>query len=79
MAQLLMSTGLSAHHTMPDMEGMEAMATNHALMVGADGKAEPECCEGHEQGMVTVCKTGQECKTKHPATYHCEGAADPCC
>ena len=63
MAQLLMPTELSAHHVMPDMEGMEAMATNHTLMVGADGSAEPECCERHEQGKATVCKTGQECKT----------------
>jgi hypothetical protein len=62
MAQLLMPAGSSAHHVMPDMEGMEAMATNHALMAGIDD-AEPECCEGHEQGKATVCKTGQECKT----------------
>jgi hypothetical protein len=62
MAQLLMPAGLSAHHLMADMESMDAMATSHALMVGTDG-AEPECCEGHEQGKTTVCKTGQECKT----------------
>jgi hypothetical protein len=62
MAQLLMPSGPSAHHLMPDMESMDAMATSHALMVGIDG-AEPECCEGHEQGKTTVCKTGQECKT----------------
>ena len=62
MAQLLMPVGSSAHHVMPNMEGMEAMAANHASMVGVSG-AEPECCEGHEQGEATVCKTGQECKT----------------
>jgi len=62
MAQLLMPAGSSAHHLMADMERMDAMATSHALMVGADG-AEPECCEGQEQGKMTVCKTGQECKT----------------
>ncbi|NKQ13223.1 hypothetical protein [Pseudomonas sp. SST3] len=62
MAQLLMPTELSAHHVMLDMEGMEAMAASHALMSGVSG-AEPECCEGHEQGKTTVCKTGQECKT----------------
>lgn len=62
MAQLLMPAGSSAHHVMPDMEGMETMATSHALMAGI-GDAEPECCEGHEQGKATVCKTGQECKT----------------
>jgi len=62
MAQLLMPVGSSAHHVMLDMEGMDAMAANHALMAGVSG-AEPECCEGHEQGKTTVCKTGQECKT----------------
>ena len=62
MAQLLMPIGSSAHHVMLDMEGMDAMAANHALMAGVSG-AEPECCEGHEQGKTTVCKTGQECKT----------------
>ena len=61
-AQLLMPIGSSAHHVMLDMEGMDAMAANHALMAGVSG-AEPECCEGHEQGKTTVCKTGQECKT----------------
>ena len=62
MAQLLMPVGSSAHHVMPDMEGMEAMAASYASMSGVSG-AEPECCEGHEQGKTTVCKTGQECKT----------------
>lgn len=62
MAQLLMPVGTSAHHVMPTMEGMDAMAANHALMAGVSG-AEPECCEGHEQGKASVCKTGQECKT----------------
>jgi hypothetical protein len=62
MAQLLMPAGLSAHHVMPEMEGMEAMATSQAPMAGVDD-AEPECCESHEQGKATVCKTGQECKT----------------
>ncbi len=62
MAQLLMPAGSSAHHLMPDMEGMGGMGASHALMVGADG-IEPECCEGHDQGNMTVCKTGQECKT----------------
>ena len=62
MAQLLMPVGSSAHHVMPDRVGMEAMAASHASMAGVSG-AEPECCEGHEQGKTTVCKTGQECKT----------------
>lgn len=63
MAQMLMPVGSSAHHVMPDMEGMEAMAANHASMVGVDDGAGPECCEAHEHGKATVCKTGQECKT----------------
>jgi hypothetical protein len=62
MAQLLMPVGSSAHHVMSDMEGIGAMAASHASMVGTGG-AEQECCEGHEQGKTTVCKTGQECKT----------------
>ena len=59
MAQLLMPAGPSAHHAMSDMEGMMAMADSQSAIDGV----EPECCEGHEQGKTTVCKTGQECKT----------------
>jgi hypothetical protein len=59
MAQLLMPAGPSAHHAMSGMEGMMAMTHSQAAVDGA----EPECCEGHEQGEATVCKTGQECKT----------------
>ncbi|ANF23758.1 hypothetical protein PS273GM_00665 [Stutzerimonas stutzeri] len=62
MAQLLMSVASPEHHVMPGMEGMDAMGTSHDLMIGTGG-TEQECCEGQEQGKMTVCKTGQECKT----------------
>jgi hypothetical protein len=62
-AEMLMPVGSSGHHMMSDMEGVGAMTTDHASMVGADDGAEHECCEANEHGTATVCKTGQECKT----------------
>ncbi|MEN2508135.1 hypothetical protein V8Z77_14570 [Stutzerimonas stutzeri] len=59
MAQLLMPVESSAPHAMPHMEGMVSGADSQSVFDGA----EPECCERHEQGKTSVCKTGQECKT----------------
>lgn len=39
----------------------QVAAGDMASMSLAD--TEHECCEQHEQGDPTVCKTGQECKT----------------
>ncbi|WVM88591.1 hypothetical protein UMZ34_21250 [Halopseudomonas pachastrellae] len=33
---MLMTVGSSGHHMMSDMEGVGAMTTDHASMVGAD-------------------------------------------
>ncbi|WP_313086258.1 hypothetical protein [Pseudomonas sp.] len=61
MAQVLMPVKTTVSHVMSEMDGMDSMAYSHA-MVGTNG-VEPECCEGHDHGKTTVCKTGQECKT----------------
>lgn len=61
MAQLLMPAMTSMPHSMSGVDGMNAMAPSHVIVDADD--AEPECCEGHDHAKMTVCKTGQECKT----------------